>query len=55
MALRDRFRRLEKAMRDKLSHFELADGGQLLFSEIELPRREILGNWASDKGGSRKS
>ncbi len=35
MALRDRFRRLEKATRDKLMHFELQDGRRYYFNPQE--------------------
>src|SRR5215207_106192 len=42
MALRDRFRRLEKAMRGKLSYFELADGGQFYFEPQEAFKATFL-------------
>ena len=42
MALRDGFRRLEKAMRDKLSYFELSDGGQFYFDPQEAFSATLL-------------
>ena len=42
MALRDRFRRLEKAMRGKLSYFELADGRQFYFEPQEAFKATFL-------------
>ena len=42
MALRDRFRRLEKAMRGKLSYFELADGCQFYFEPQEAFKATFL-------------
>src|SRR5829696_1960663 len=42
MALRDRFRRLEKAMRDKLSYFELSDGRQFYFDPQEAFKATFL-------------
>src|SRR5829696_7593333 len=42
MALRDRFRRLEKAMRGKLSYFELADGRQFYFDPQEAFKTTFL-------------
>src|SRR5215203_3637292 len=42
MALRDRFRRLERAMRYKLSYFELADGGQFYFDPQEAFKATFL-------------
>jgi hypothetical protein len=35
MALRDKFRRLEKSMQGKLAHFELEDGQRFYFSPDE--------------------
>jgi len=42
MALQARFRRLERAMRDKLSYFELADGGQFYFDPQEAFKATFL-------------
>ena len=42
MALRDRFRRLEKAMRGKLSYFELSDGRQFYFDPQEAFKATFL-------------
>ena len=42
MALQDRFRRLEKAMRGKLSYFELSDGRQFYFDPQEAFKATFL-------------
>jgi hypothetical protein len=42
MAARDRLRRLEKAMGDELSHFELQDGKRFYFEPMEAYKTTFL-------------
>jgi hypothetical protein len=42
MAARDRLRRLEKAMGDELSHFELQDGKRFYFEPEEVSKSLVL-------------